>query len=66
MFGMFRRRWFWGILGAIATTYLVREARQRQSFSRNGNGRMSKRAVDGLLQAGRSVMDRTMGLVKLR
>jgi len=64
MLGLFRRRWVWGIVGALVTSYLVREAKKQRGFLASRDGMAN--AMDGLMRAGRALVDRTMHMAKMR
>lgn len=63
---MGRSRWVWGVAGALITTYLIRGMQKSRPVSLNGNGILRKSVVEGVLQTGRAVLDRTIELAKTR
>lgn len=54
---LLRGRWLWGVLGAIATTYLIRRSRSDGHYRvSNGTGRTVQSAV----RTGRSFIGQTV------
>lgn len=70
MIRMMRGRWFWGVVGALATAYFLRRPRGNQAGIRSMTSadayRMGRTALDNVYRAGRSVAQNTARAVSRR